>query len=57
MGVVVHQGFVLSLMVSVVMLEVLSRELRADALLELPNADDLMVNAKSQGELLLKVET
>ena len=57
MGVVVHQGFVLSLMVSVVMLEVLSRELRADALLELPYADDLMVNAESQGELLLKVET
>ena len=57
MGVVVHQGSVLSLMVSVVMLEALSRELRAGALLELPYAEDLMVIAESQGKLLLKVET
>ena len=57
MGVVVPQGSVLSLMVSVVMLEALSRELRADALLELPYAENLMVIAESQGELLLKVET
>ena len=56
-GVVVHQGSVLSLMVSVVMLEALSRELRAGALLELPYAEDLMVIAESQGKLLLKVET
>ena len=57
MGVVVHQGSVLSLMVSVVMIEALSRELRAGALLELPYAEDLMVIAESQGKLLLKVET
>ena len=44
-------------MVSVVMLEALSREFWAVALLELHYAEDLMVIAESQGELLLKVET
>ena len=56
-GVGVHQGFVLSLLLFIIVLEALSREFRTGCPWELLYADDLMISAGSKEELLVKVNT
>ena len=56
-GVGVHQGSVLSLLLFIIVLEALSREFRTGCPWELLYADDLMISAGSMEELLVKVKT
>ena len=56
-GVGVHQGSVLSLLLFIIVLEALSREFRTGCPWELLYADDLMISAESMEELLVKVQT
>ena len=56
-GVGVHQGFVLSPLLFIIVLEALSREFRTGCPWELLYADDLMISAESMEELLVKVQT
>ena len=56
-GVGVHQGFVLSPLFFIIVLEALSREFRTGCPWELLYADDLMISAESMEELLVKVQT
>ena len=56
-GVGVHQGSVLSPLLFIIVLEALSREFRTGCPWELLYADDLMINAESMEELLVKVQT
>ena len=56
-GVSVHQGSVLSLLLFIIVLEALSREFRTGCPWELLYADDLMISAESMEELLVKVQT
>ena len=56
-GVGVHQGSVLSPLLFIIVLESLSREFRTGCPWELLYADDLMINAESMEELLVKVQT
>ena len=53
----VHQGFVLSPLLFVIVLEALSRELRTGCLWKISYADDLMVSAQSMDELLVNLRT
>ena len=55
-GVVVHQGSVLSPLLFIIVLEALSREFRTGGPWELLYADDLMISAGSKEELLVKVK-
>ena len=56
-GVGVHQGSVLSPLLFIIVLEALSREFRTGCPWELLYADDLMISAGSNEELLVKVKT
>ena len=56
-GVVVHQGSVLSPLFFITVLEALSREFCTGCPWELLYADDLMISAESMEELLVKVKT
>ena len=56
-GVGVHQGYVLSLLLFIIVLEALSREFRTGCPWELLYADDLTISAWSMEELLVKVKT
>ena len=56
-GVGVYQGFVLSPLLFIIVLEALSREFRTGCPWELLYADDLMISAESKEELLVKVKT
>ena len=56
-GVGVHQGSVLSLLLFIIMLEALSREFCTGCPWELLYADDLMISAESMEELLVKLKT
>ena len=56
-GVGVHQGSVLSLLLFIIVLEALSREFHTGCPWELLYADDLMISAESMEELLVKVQT
>ena len=56
-GVGVHQGSVLSPLLFIIVLEALSREFHTGCPWELLYADDLMINAGSKEELLVKVKT
>ena len=56
-GVGVHQGSVLSLLLFIIVLEALSREFRTGCPWELLYADDLMISAESMEELLVKMQT
>ena len=56
-GVGVHQGSVLSLLLFIIVLEALSREFCTGCPWELLYADDLMISAGSKEELLVKVKT
>ena len=56
-GVAVHQGSVLSPLLSIIVLEALSRDFRTGCPWELLYADDLMISAESMEELLVKVQT
>ena len=53
----VHQGSVLSPLLFIIVLEALSREFRTGCPWELLYADDLMINAESMEEPLVKVQT
>ena len=56
-GVGIHQGFVLSPLLFIIVLEGLSREFRTGCPWELLYADNLMISAGSKEELLVKVKT
>ena len=56
-GVGVHQGSVLSLLLFIIVLEALSREFHTGCPWELLYADDLVISAESMEELLVKVKT
>ena len=56
-GVGVHQGSVLSLLLFIIVLEALSREFRTGCPWELLYADDLMISVESMEELLVKVQS
>ena len=56
-GVGIHQGSVLSLLLFIIVLEALSRESRTGCPWELLYADDLMISAESMEELLVKLKT
>ena len=56
-GVGVHQGSILSPLLFIIVLEALSREFRTGCPWELLYADDLMISAWSNEELLVKVKT
>ena len=56
-GVGVHQGSVLSPLLFIIVLEALSREFRIGCPWKLLYTDDLMINAESMEELLVKVKT
>ena len=56
-GIRVHQGSVLSPHLFIVVLGVLSRELRTSFPWELLYVDDLMISAESMEELLVKLKT
>ena len=56
-GVGVHQGSVLSLLLFIIVLEALSREFCTGCPWELLYAEDLMISAGSKEELLVKVKT
>ena len=56
-GVGVHQGSVLSLLLFIIVLEALSREFCTGCPWELLYADDLMISAGSKEELLVKIKT
>ena len=53
----VHQGSVLSPLLFVIVLEALSMEFRTGCPWEILYADDLVVNAQSMYELLMKLRT
>ena len=55
MKVALHQGSVLSPLLIVIVMEMISRELRAGLLLELLYADDLILMAESEESLREKV--
>ena len=56
-GVGVHQGSILSLLLYIIVLEALSGEFHTGCPWELLYADDLMTSAESMEELLVKVKT